>query len=338
MTNVLTVDNSGNVTASGDDAAANLSGTNTGDQSDATLNFSDITTNNSSTSQHGFLKKLDNNSAHYMDGTGAWSTPSGVGTVTSVTFTGDGTVLSSTPSSAVTSSGTVTASLASAGAGTVLGNNGSSSAAPAYTVAPVLGKNATTAGTLGLANGGASGTTITVQNLGATTAYNFNLPATAGSSGAPLVSGGGSSTSMSWGTVTGSGNFAMSASPTFTGTITAAAINASAAVVAGVSSLSIVSSAIATNAALGNYFYVQLASGSTTMSAPSNAADGQIITYELEQPSSGSSGTVSWNAAFDFGVLSAPTLSTTNGEYDIVGFRYSARKSAWLYLGAQFGF
>jgi hypothetical protein len=143
---------------------------------------------------------------------------------------------------------------------------------------------------------------------------------------------------MSWGAVTGSGNFAMSASPIFTGTITAASINASAAVIAGVSSLSIVSGAIATNAALGNYFYVQLASGSTTMSAPSSAADGQIITYELEQPSSGSSGTVSWNAAFDFGVLSSPVLSTTNGEYDIVGFRYSARKSAWLYLGAQFGF
>src|ERR1019366_3666241 len=35
----------------------------------------------------------------------------GTGTVTSVTFTGDGTVLSSTPSSAVTSSGTVTGTL-----------------------------------------------------------------------------------------------------------------------------------------------------------------------------------------------------------------------------------
>lgn len=39
------------------------------------LALTDITTNNSSTSNHGFLKKLDNNAAHYMDGTGAWSTP-----------------------------------------------------------------------------------------------------------------------------------------------------------------------------------------------------------------------------------------------------------------------
>lgn len=55
-----------------------------GDQSYAqpvenSLNLSDNTTNNASTSKHGFLLKLDNNSAHYMDGTGAWSTPSGSG-------------------------------------------------------------------------------------------------------------------------------------------------------------------------------------------------------------------------------------------------------------------
>lgn len=49
-------------------------------------------------------------------GNGTWQTAgAGAGTVTSVTFTGDGTVLSSTPSSAVTTSGTVTAALANAG-------------------------------------------------------------------------------------------------------------------------------------------------------------------------------------------------------------------------------
>ena len=56
----------------------------------------------------------------------------GSGTVTSVTFTGDGTVLSSTPSSAVTTSGTLAAALATAGANTVLGNATGSTAAPAY--------------------------------------------------------------------------------------------------------------------------------------------------------------------------------------------------------------
>ena len=45
------------------------------------------------------------------NGNGTGCTPANAGTVTSVTFTGDGTVLSSTPSAADTSSGTVTAML-----------------------------------------------------------------------------------------------------------------------------------------------------------------------------------------------------------------------------------
>jgi hypothetical protein len=52
---------------------------------DAKLSTSDITTNDASTSKHGFLKKLDNNAAHYMDGTGAWSTPSGSGATDPIT-------------------------------------------------------------------------------------------------------------------------------------------------------------------------------------------------------------------------------------------------------------
>jgi hypothetical protein len=52
--------------------------------SDATISTSDITTNNASTSKHGFLPKLDNNATHYMDGTGAWSTPAGGGGGTSI--------------------------------------------------------------------------------------------------------------------------------------------------------------------------------------------------------------------------------------------------------------
>lgn len=91
----------------------------------------------------------------------------GSGTVTSVTFTGDGTVLSSTPSSAVTTSGTVAATLANAGAGTLLGNSTGSSAAPTYTATPVLGVDNATAGTVQLANGSAAAHTIFAS--GATT-------------------------------------------------------------------------------------------------------------------------------------------------------------------------
>jgi hypothetical protein len=49
---------------------------------DATISVSDVTTNNASTSAHGWLKKLDGNAAHFMDGTGAWSTPGGTGGAT----------------------------------------------------------------------------------------------------------------------------------------------------------------------------------------------------------------------------------------------------------------
>lgn len=68
---------------------------------------------------------------------------------------------------------------------------------------PTLGINATTTGQLLLANGGGSGQTVTIQNNSATSAYNFNLPATAGTSGFPLLSGGGGASPMIYGTRTG---------------------------------------------------------------------------------------------------------------------------------------
>ena len=67
------------------------------------------------------------------DGCLGWAAPATNGTVTSVTFTGDGTVLSNTPSTAVTASGTVTAALATATAGTFLAGPAAGGAlAPTY--------------------------------------------------------------------------------------------------------------------------------------------------------------------------------------------------------------
>lgn len=95
--------------------------------------------------------------------------PAGTGTVTSVTFTGDGTVLSSTPSSAVTTTGTLTAALANAAGGTVLGRNATTSGAPSYTIAPVLGIPGTSTGTIALASVTASGKfTLTAPSSAAT--------------------------------------------------------------------------------------------------------------------------------------------------------------------------
>ena len=91
-------------------------------------------------------------------------------------------------------------------------------------VSPALtiGQNATATGQLVLANGGALGTSITIQNLGNTSAYNFNLPTGAGTSGQPLLSGGGSSASMTFGTlgVAGGGTNCAAASGTCLDNIT----------------------------------------------------------------------------------------------------------------------
>jgi len=81
-------------------------------------------------------------------------------------------------------------------AGTIL-TSGTANAVTA-SATPTLGVNATTTGTLGLANGGATGATVTLQNNGATTAYNFNLPTTVGTAGYLLTSQAGGTSAMTW--------------------------------------------------------------------------------------------------------------------------------------------
>src|SRR5260370_19161062 len=90
--------------------------------------------------------------------------------------------------------------LSAVASGTVLGNATGSTAAPTATAAPVLGVASTTAGTLGLYSS-STANLETIQNVGATAAYNFNLPNTVGSSGQVLTSQGGGATAMTWSTV-----------------------------------------------------------------------------------------------------------------------------------------
>jgi hypothetical protein len=98
-------------------------------------------------------------------------------------------------------------------------------------------------------------------------------------------------------------------------------------------------STIAVNAALGNDFRVTIAA-SRTMGVPSNPVDGQRIDFMITQSGAGSF-TITWSSSsggYSFGAGSAPTLTTTTGKTDIVGFAYSAALSKWLYLGSSLGF
>lgn len=111
-------------------------------------------------------------------------------------------------------------------------------------------------------------------------------------------------------------------------------LTAAQAVTSGVAVLTY-SSSLAVNAALGNHFRVTL-TGNVTIGAPSNPTDGQKITFELIQDSTGSR-TGSWNSAFDFGSSTTPTLTTTANKRDLVGFVYSSSASKWLYSGISQG-
>lgn len=165
------------------------------------------------------------------DGAGvtSWASAGGSGTVTSVAMTVPAFL--SVSGSPITSSGTFAVSLSGTalpvinggtgavsltsnelvvangtsalstvsnpGAGRVLISN--TGAAPSFSSTPTLGVAGATQGSLNIA-GSTSGTvSVLVQN--AAGSYNFNLPTTEGSSGQPLLSGGGGATAMSFGTL-----------------------------------------------------------------------------------------------------------------------------------------
>jgi hypothetical protein len=94
---------------------------------------------------------------------------------------------------------------------------------------------------------------------------------------------------------------------------------------------------IAIDASLGNDFRVTLG-GSRTMGNPSNAVDGQQIIFQITQGTSGSS-TVTWDTGYEFSAgLPQPTLSTTPGQTDVLGFIYNGVKQEWLLAAFVDGF
>ncbi len=94
---------------------------------------------------------------------------------------------------------------------------------------------------------------------------------------------------------------------------------------------------IAIDASLGNDFRVTIA-GNRAMATPANPADGQKITIQVTQGSGGPF-TLSWSSGYEFSAaLPAPTLSTTAGQTDLLGFIYNAAKAKWLFVAFMSGF
>lgn len=108
---------------------------------ESNITFTDITTNNSSAAAHGFLKKLSGAATDYMDGTGNWSVPVGLGgTVTSFS-SGALSPLFTTSVATPTTTPALSFTLSNAAASTWFGNNSAiGSAAPAFNAQAALTK------------------------------------------------------------------------------------------------------------------------------------------------------------------------------------------------------
>ena len=139
-------------------AANSFKGNNTGSPAnviDMTVAQATAALNLFTSSLQGLAPASGGGTTNFLRADGTWAAPAGSGTVTSVTFTGDGTVLSSTPSSAVTTSGTVTGTLKTQTKNTVLaGPTFGSAANPTFRalqaadfVAPTIQKFASGTGT-----------------------------------------------------------------------------------------------------------------------------------------------------------------------------------------------
>jgi Domain of unknown function (DUF4082) len=94
---------------------------------------------------------------------------------------------------------------------------------------------------------------------------------------------------------------------------------------------------IEVDASTGNDFRVTIA-GNRTLATPANPADGQKITFQVTQGTGGAF-TLSWGTGYQFAsALPQPTLSTTAGLTDLLGFIYNQAKGKWLFVALVTGF
>lgn len=130
-------------------------------------------------------------------GDGTWKAPAGSGSsVVDVAHGGTG-LTSVAAFSLLTGNGTGNLQVLAAGLtdGSVMIDK--TATGPTWSAVPVLGVTGSGTGTIGFR--GVTSGTVTIQPQSAAGTYNFNLPTGAGSSGQPLLSGGGGSTAMTFG-------------------------------------------------------------------------------------------------------------------------------------------
>jgi hypothetical protein len=94
---------------------------------------------------------------------------------------------------------------------------------------------------------------------------------------------------------------------------------------------------IALDASAGNDFRVTIA-GNRIMGNPANPTNGQQILFQVTQGPAGSC-TLNWGSSYEFSAdLPQPSLSSTAGQTDLLGFIYNAALGSWLLAAFVNGF
>ena len=98
---------------------------------------------------------------------------------------------------------------------------------------------------------------------------------------------------------------------------------------ANISQVALTDGTVSWDAAAANAFL--LLEENSTISAPSNAVEGAIISIEVAQHASSGPYTLAWNAIFEFVGDETPTQTATDAKTDIYAFRYNGSK--WQNIG-----
>jgi hypothetical protein len=93
------------------------------------------------------------------------------------------------------------------------------------------------------------------------------------------------------------------------GAITAGSVTTTGAAVSSGRTLTY-GTTVATNAASGNYFTLTVTDGvAFTISPPTNATAGQILTYTIKNTSGGAVGTITWDTIFKKAAFTTPATA-----------------------------